>query len=309
VSVNSEKSFDALVVNEPHRPQAAVFGGQLLGESSVQSDPVPSTGSKKGLFLGLAAAALLILGGAWYFQQYHARNSNIAPVKPVASPSFAASSPVSKLSASGAASTPASNTVIPAPVSSPAAPQPAKNSAPVSTQAVSATAPEPKNSNPAPRNTAPVEPAKRSALGDVHLAAPVVNRGADSQQDADTLPAMETDSSPSGADPLAAVASVHHKEPVAPLPVGGDVKPAQLLKSVPPVYPAMAKTQRISGNVQIDALIDSIGNVAAVKVLSGPPILRRAALDAVKQWKYSPAQLNGQPTSMHLTVIVQFRAQ
>lgn len=71
----------------------------------------------------------------------------------------------------------------------------------------------------------------------------------------------------------------------------------------------VAKQEHISGSVKIDALIDTSGNVAAVNVLSGPPILRRAALDAVRQWKYSPAQLNGQPTSMHLTVIVQFRAQ
>ena len=298
VSVNSEKSFDALVVNEPYRPQTAVFGGQLLGESSAPSEPVTSTGPKNALFLGLAAAALLILGGAWYFRQYHAGTATIAPVKPVASRSFAASAPGSKLSATGVASTPAANTVIPASASSPVAPQPAKNSAPVLTQAPSVivpearhfnsaprgTAPEPKNFNPAPRHTAPVEPLKKSPLGDVHLAAPVVNRGADSLQDADALPAIVTDSSPPSGDALAAVASVRHEEPVAPLPVGGDVKPAQLLKSVPPEYPMVAKQEHISGSVKIDALIDTSGNVAAVNVLSGPPILRRAALDAVRQW-------------------------
>jgi protein TonB len=61
--------------------------------------------------------------------------------------------------------------------------------------------------------------------------------------------------------------------------------------------------------VQIDALVDTSGNVAEAKIISGPTILHHAALDAVKQWKYSPAQLNGQPTSMHLTVTVQFRTQ
>jgi protein TonB len=75
------------------------------------------------------------------------------------------------------------------------------------------------------------------------------------------------------------------------------------------VYPPLAKAQRISGNVQIDALIDASGNVASVKVISGPPVLHNSALEAVKQWKYSPALLDGQPTSMHLTVVVQFRTQ
>jgi protein TonB len=106
---------------------------------------------------------------------------------------------------------------------------------------------------------------------------------------------------------LAAVS--HAKGPAAPLPVGGDVKPAQLVKSVPPAYPPIAKSQHISGNVTLDALIDASGNVAELKVISGPPLLHRAALDAVKQWKYSAAQLDGSPTSMHLTVTVQFRAQ
>jgi protein TonB len=101
----------------------------------------------------------------------------------------------------------------------------------------------------------------------------------------------------------------HHKAPAVPIPVGGDVKPAQLIKSVAPVYPPLAKTQRVTGNVTLDALIDVSGNVAQVKVISGPPLLHQAALEAVKQWKYTPAQLDGNPTSMHLTVTVQFRNQ
>ena len=110
-----------------------------------------------------------------------------------------------------------------------------------------------------------------------------------------------------GADALADVAT--HKGPKAPIPIGGDVKPAQLIKSVPPIYPQLARTQRISGNVALDALIDASGNVAQLNVISGPPLLHKAALEAVKQWKYTPAQLNGTPTATHLTVTVQFRTQ
>jgi protein TonB len=87
------------------------------------------------------------------------------------------------------------------------------------------------------------------------------------------------------------------------------VKSAQLIKSVPPDYPQLAKAQRVVGNVEIDALIDASGNVATLKVLSGPIILRQAALDSVKQWKFSPALLDGQPTAMHIAVTVQFRTQ
>jgi protein TonB len=71
----------------------------------------------------------------------------------------------------------------------------------------------------------------------------------------------------------------------------------------------MARTQHISGNVQIDALIQEDGNVGAMKILSGPPLLHEAALNALKQWKFEPAELDGKPTSMHLTVTVQFRTE
>jgi len=111
-----------------------------------------------------------------------------------------------------------------------------------------------------------------------------------------------------GAESLSSL-SANTKEPAAPLAVGGDVKAARLVKSVPPVYPVVARTQRIAGNVSIDAVVETDGNVSTMKVLSGPAILHRAALDAVKQWHYEPAMLNGKPTASHLTVTVQFRLQ
>ena len=145
------------------------------------------------------------------------------------------------------------------------------------------------------------------SLGDVHLSTPVIRGSGQASGSGESLPSIDAPVAAANTDALAAAS--HAKGPSAPLPVGGDVKPAQLVRSVPPVYPPIAKSQRISGNVTLDALIDPSGNVAELKVLSGPPLLHRAALDAVKQWKYSPAQLDGTPTSMHLTVTVQFRAQ
>lgn len=71
----------------------------------------------------------------------------------------------------------------------------------------------------------------------------------------------------------------------------------------------MARTQRVSGNVVIDALIDATGRVAKMKVISGPVLLHQAAMDALKQWKYQPASLNGQAVPMHLNVTIQFRLQ
>ncbi len=313
VSVNSEESYDALVGGTHQRPQTAVFGGQLLGESSASAAD-SSSGSKKGLFFGLAAAGLLLAaGGGWYFLQNHAASPATAAMRSANIPSSTAAAPASTSAAPSelSAATVASNRP-----NSPSAnaERPARNSAVVvpAPAASAAVAPASKNLKPAPKNPDVVETApEKPALGDVHLAAPVVNHKADSQQasaDPNALQSIETKTVPSDGDPFAAAAA-RHAAPAAPLPVGGDVKEAQLIKSVPPEYPALAKAQHVSGKVQMDALIDASGNVSAVKVLSGPTLLHRAASDAVKQWKYKPAMLDGQATSMHLTVTVEFRNQ
>lgn len=155
----------------------------------------------------------------------------------------------------------------------------------------------------------PAEPAaKKPALGDVRLAAPVVTRPS-AQDGSVTGPSFSLSGAPAGNPSGLSMLNSGEKEPAAPLPVGGDVKPARLLSSVPPVYPQLARTQRISGDVTIDALIDARGKVSTMRVVSGPILLHQAAMEAVKQWKYQPAMLNDQPTAMHLTVTVQFRLQ
>jgi protein TonB len=87
------------------------------------------------------------------------------------------------------------------------------------------------------------------------------------------------------------------------------VKQAKLISSVPPVYPMLAKNQHVSGNVLVDALIDANGRVTTMKVVSGPTLLHQAAMEALKQWKYHPASLDGKPVPMHLAVTIQFRLQ
>jgi TonB family protein len=111
-------------------------------------------------------------------------------------------------------------------------------------------------------------------------------------------PIVSVLSSPATASPVSGSASV-----------GGQVQVARLLKSVPPVYPTIARTNHVSGDVTLDALIDANGNVTDLKIVSGPPILRQAAMDAVRQWKYDPARLNGRPVAIHLGVTVRFNFQ
>jgi len=155
---------------------------------------------------------------------------------------------------------------------------------------------------------------KKPSLGQVRLATPNVTkrRNAANDVDSDAGLAFTGDDSDSSADTLGAGLSANNPQPAAPtasLPVGGDVRQARLLSSVPPSYPSLAKTQHISGDVRVDALIDANGRVTTMRVVSGPSLLHQAAMDALRRWKYQPASLNGNPVPMHLTVTIQFRLQ
>jgi TonB family protein len=70
------------------------------------------------------------------------------------------------------------------------------------------------------------------------------------------------------------------------------------VRKFPPMYPPTAKNARISGIIKIEIVVDEQGSVAEVKAAEGPEILRRAALDAVKRWKFKPAVKDGQPVRM-----------
>ena len=75
---------------------------------------------------------------------------------------------------------------------------------------------------------------------------------------------------------------------------------------VVPRYPALARTAHAQGVVIIEATIDAEGHVVATRILRSVPLLDEAALDAVRQWQYTPAKLNGEPVSVLMTVTVRF---
>jgi len=95
--------------------------------------------------------------------------------------------------------------------------------------------------------------------------------------------------------------------PRAPVRTGGNVQAPALVKRVEPVYPPMAVQAFISGTVILEATVDEDGSVLGAKVLrSGGVLLDKAALEAVRQWRYEPLLLNGVPTRFILTVVLSF---
>lgn len=91
----------------------------------------------------------------------------------------------------------------------------------------------------------------------------------------------------------------------APVSVG--VSGGQLVRGVPPVYPAQARLLRLEGTVVLAATVAEDGSVRDVKVVEGSPVLARSALDAVKHWRYKPFQLDGKPVSNSVRINVDFR--
>jgi len=79
-----------------------------------------------------------------------------------------------------------------------------------------------------------------------------------------------------------------------------------VIKKVDPVYPAIAKTARVQGTVILAAVIGKDGTIQNLHVVSGHPLLQGAAMDAVKQWRYKPYILNGEPVEVDTQVVVNF---
>jgi protein TonB len=94
-----------------------------------------------------------------------------------------------------------------------------------------------------------------------------------------------------------------------PVRVGGDIKSPRKIHDVVPAYPDIARQARVEGVVILEAIIDPQGNVTHLRVLRPIPLLEKAAIEAVRQWKYEPTLLNAVPVPIVMTVTVVFRLQ
>jgi len=300
------------------------FGSSLALDAKSASPEHSAKGSGQGLILGVAAAALLFAtGGGWYWYSNQPKdvsaNAIATPQNNFGAPAVSGTAPAAAIpenikpsSGSPVLNSEANRTS--------ATPQTIRTenkeagslASGISKSAAGAASAATTNVEERSLSPAPAaEPVKKPSFGNVHLAAPTA-KGRVSPSDnnaADAAPSLSSTSDAAGDSGGLNVLANKGSQPAAPLPIGGNVKPAQLLSSVAPVYPQLARNQRLSGDVKIDALIGENGHVSAMKVISGPALLHQAAMDALRQWKYQPATLNGQPMAMHLTVTVQFKLQ
>jgi len=284
------ETVDALLTLSEDAPAPNFESSLSLDSNSVELATV-STNSRNALRLAVLAASFLVAaGGGWYL--YSSRSTTALANAPVPNASSSTSSG-SLAAVTGAAKAssefsengpPAASASVATPPAGLPATQPFENSVSV----------------------------KKSKLGKVHLAAPKLSRRTASTVDlsaGDFTPSLNSNPVAGGDANDMNVMTSKNNQPSAPVPSGGVVVPARLVSSVAPVYPQLARNQRLSGDVKIDALIDATGHVSTTKIMSGPALLHEAAIQAVSKWTYKPATLNGQPMPMHLTVTVQFKLQ
>jgi protein TonB len=279
---------------------APTFAGFGEGDSN-------GSGAKKKLLI--AAVIILALAAVGYFGFGFGKpgKSSAPPPAPVSAPQ---------------------NSGQPAPAVAPiSSPEPAPSTSPpgLASSATRPSAPETEALAPLdkPSPTASNPPATRIALD----AAPVATKPASppivvkanpvrvsKQPQSEDAPALQgslaaasvSDSNLSGL--MSSASSSVSRPSLATVKLSQGVSQGLLIKRVQPKYPTSALAVHKEGAVQIEATINKEGNVNNLKVLSGDAVLARAALEAVRQWRYKPYYLNGEPVEIQTQITVNFKA-
>jgi TonB family protein len=103
-----------------------------------------------------------------------------------------------------------------------------------------------------------------------------------------------------------------HAQPVVkatsskPIEVSSGVATGMLIQRTPPIYPPFARTAHVAGTVELHATITTNGTIKDLRAVSGPALLRQAAVDAVRNWRYKPYRLNNQPVEVETTINIVF---
>ncbi|MGA2509638.1 MAG: TonB family protein [Candidatus Acidiferrales bacterium] len=292
-------------------PFGAGLGSGALGLSAHSAEVGQGKGSNWALIVGAVAALVVVVGGAAY--HFHAlpfgslaskpASASVTPGAPPVATS-AEQNPISNPPNAAASLTAQSNAVsVPTAASAPT----------VTVQTTSATSAKPSKSEVQAAAAPAKSPAKVPDMFGALNAHPVSPQRAGSSGEAESAPSLDAGSVsgdsgalPEMAAPTVAAPTAPQAAPTGPVRVGGEIKPPRLISSVLPVYPNTAREAGMGGDVVVDTSINESGKVTAMKVVSGPPMLRQAALDALRQWKYEPSKLNGQPIPVQMTVTIRF---
>jgi periplasmic protein TonB len=277
-------------------------------------------GSKKVL-IGVAAAALIAAGLYLGLTQFHGKPSSpketptesatapketAAPKVPVATtPSKPAAdlSPASSSAPTQPTARPSLEQLMDEPAAEsnsryPDKPEAVKGIGKPSASASAAPVKSSADEEPAPR---PIVVKNGTTISPVHQPSAAPDAAAPSALD------IAPSASGGSLSNLLANPSDSSKPVLETLNVSQGVSQGLLIKKVQPTYPPAALRLHVEGAVQLLATIGKSGNITAVKIISGEPVLAQSAVDAVKQWKYKPYYLNGDPVEIQTQVTINFK--
>jgi periplasmic protein TonB len=302
---------------------AFTFGGNV-------SDEKPAAGGSKKTLLIVAAVVLVAAGGYALWMQWVRSSGAATPFTQVAAPAVKTGTVTPKTAPSATPASPANSSANPA-ITSPAAsaatsaaPFTAPDSAVAQPSGTAKTSSDFDTSDDA--EAAPSHAGKVNSKDSAKPAAPA-GKAATTKADAPIMIKNGVSQKASGkaadapAPSMAGIASADGGAlpdlmggtSPAPAPVLGTLSVSQgvsrglLVKKTQPVYPASAQQMHIEGTVELSATISKNGDISAVKIVSGDPRLARAAVEAVKQWKYKPYLLNGEPVEIQTQVTMNFK--
>jgi periplasmic protein TonB len=271
-------------------PPEEVLPQPALDFSKAPQIPVPSdrtdvlaaglrttAGKIKLVLVAVLFLAVGVVGARFALPFFSKTKTTTAPVPasaPTAQPGRSPSSITPSIANPNSDGSPSNSSTPPLPADASTMPARISNSNGSDTPAAPDTSSSPSNSSPAAKRSNPFNPASSSTRA-------MAKRSRSESKETET-PVSET---------LASDASI---------------APAKLLKSVPAVYPPDAMRNYITGDVILDAVVLPSGHVGEMKATTGPATLRQAAMDALKQYQYTPANQAGKPVPSHVTVTIKF---
>lgn len=290
---------------EPAKPAARAHSTESHSAAPVLGTPAPSgSGALKWV---LIAVALAVAAAGGYFASTKLHSASVTPASNApaqTAPAVAASSPgtaqAKELAAGGSGN---------AASAQPAATAPQPKSAPTvqhpSEEATSEETPDVVKKTIAPAKSQG-EHEEKPAREALVVKSP--NKSAASQAEPPQAIPVIGIASNSGEKALAGIVEAKPAVPVLrTMKVSQGVSQGLILRKVSPDYPSQARQLRIEGIVQLEATVAKDGSVKEIKVVGGHPILARAAVEAVKQWKYKPYLLNGSPVEIETQISVNFK--
>ena len=291
--------------DEPFRPpQPSIAAASAPSQAplfSAGSEQTGSSGGSQKILIG-AVAVLLIIAGYFGWTKYGPSHSTaVTTPSPVASAPQPATTP--------APTSPASEV-----------PPVAANHAAVATTAPNHAASPAQSTHLAADSSVSAQPAQHETETAKAAPAPIMVRPSATGKLRQTQPSQSEDSSaplpsalgvstPNEASLNGLLPTTAAKPSLSSVKVSQGVLQGMLIKQVQPKYPVNAMATHTQGAVQIAATIDKEGHVLNPKVVSGSPLLAPAALEAVRQWRYKPYYLDGQPVEIQTQITIVFKAQ